>query len=160
LMWLGIDPGQQGGLALISGDLAEAVVMPLHPKEDQKTWGGPISWMDVFLTLKGWMKPGVQCVIEKSQAMPKQGVSSTFKYGQNYGGLLTILQVLKIPYTLVRPSTWKPKMFGEDTEGKGSAIRYCEDRWPNLSLLRTKRCTTSHDGMADALCLAAYGEML
>lgn len=159
--WLGIDPGQSGGLSYVCGPDAGAVVMPLHPEQDRKTWGSPIDWFEVFLTLRGWKKPDCHCVIERSQAMPKQGVSSTFKYGTSYGGLLTVLQVLQIPYTLVRPYIWKLRLFGEDnTSGKGVPIKYVEGRWPEVNLRRTSRCRVAHDGMADALCIAAYGELI
>lgn len=157
--WIGIDPGQSGGLSFISEHAVGAVVMPIHPKADQKMWGSPVDWMEVFTTLRSWRTKETYAVVERSQAMPKQGVSSTFKYGSSYGGLLTVLQVLQIPYHLVRPYTWKKAVLGEgETSGKESAIRYCQARWPSLSLLRNIRCRTPHDGMADALCIAAYGE--
>jgi crossover junction endodeoxyribonuclease RuvC len=52
------------------------------------------------------MKPDL-AVVEKVGAMPKQGVSSTFKFGAAYGSILGILAALKIRTILVSPTVWK-----------------------------------------------------
>ena len=82
-----------------------------------------------------------------------------FRFGGNYAGLLAVCQILDLEYTLVVPRTWKKVVlgsdFGHDEQG---AVDFCSARWPKVSLLATKRSRTPHDGMADALCLAAYGE--
>lgn len=161
-MWIGIDPGVTGGFALVNGSEAVAEVTPTHDKEDRKTWGNPVDWLAVFKLLRSWKKPGVRAVVEQAQAYPGQGVSSTFKYGSTYGGVLTVLQSLSIPYVLTRPHIWKRKLLGQAEEGEGKkdrAIAYCKSRWPDFSLRRTPRCTTDHDGLADSLCLAAFGEL-
>lgn len=160
-MWIGIDPGSSGGFAFISGEDVEAFVTPLHDKEDRKKFGNPIDWMSVYRGLRNWKKSGTKAVVEQAQAMPGNGVSSMFKYGASFGGILTVLQSLSIPYTLVRPSVWKRSLLGQAEEGeakKARAIAYCQERWPHFPLRRTARCTTEHDGLADALCLAAWGE--
>lgn len=137
--------------------------MPTHPEDERKRWGSPIDFMGVFRILRDWKKPGTRAIVEKAQTMPKQGLVSAFTYGGSYTGLLTVLQILQIPYQLVSPSIWKRALLPPKEEGAGNkdaAIQYCLDRWPGVNLKRTTRCSTSHDGMADALCLAAYGELL
>jgi len=157
---VGIDPGMKGGLSCISGLAVEAVIMPTHDKQEAKVWGSPIDFHAVFLTLQGWQRrfPGLTATVERAQAMPKQGIVSAFNYGAGYGGLLCVLQALCIEYTLVRPSVWKKELLGpECTVGKHGAIAFALENFPALDLRRTARCTTDHDGMADAVCLAAYG---
>lgn len=157
---VGIDPGMKGGLACIFGPDVEAVIMPTHNKEEAKVWGSPIDFHAVFLTLQGWQRrfPGLRATVERAQSMPKQGIVSAFNYGAGYGGLLCVLQALTIEYKLVRPTVWKKELLGpESTVGKQGAIAFALEEFPALDLRRTPRCTTDHDGMADAVCLAAYG---
>jgi hypothetical protein len=157
---IGIDPGMSGGLSCVSTDLAEAVIMPTHSKDEVKTWGSPLDFHAIFLTLQRWQRqhPGVRVTIEKAQSMPKQGIVSAFNYGAGYGGLLCVLQALTLEYRLVRPTVWKKGLLGdENTVGKAGSIAFALETYPALDLRRTPRCTTYHDGMADALCLATYG---
>lgn len=133
--------------------------MPLHPESEKKKWGNGIDWFNLFQTLRAAMKvERIQAVVEHVHAMPKQGVSSTFKFGANYGGVLTILQALQIPYRLVRPVEWKRRLLGPElTVGKQGAVAFAMEHYPDLDLRRNERCRIPHDGKADALCLAHYG---
>ena len=49
-------------------------------------------------------------LVERVHSMPKQGVSSSFKFGENFGWFQGLLQGLGIPYTLVSPSVWQKAM--------------------------------------------------
>ena len=42
---------------------------------------------------------------------------------------------------------------------KKASIDFCQQTYPNVSLLKTSRCRVPHDGLSDALCLAHYGKM-
>jgi len=86
--------------------------------------------------------------------MPGQGVTSMFKFGENFGFIRGLLHANKIPYELVTPKKWK-KEFGV-TSDKNTAIDVCRCLFPDVSLLRTERCTKAHDGMAEALLMAEY----
>jgi hypothetical protein len=90
-------------------------------------------------------------VIEKAQAMPKQGVSSTFKYGTAYGALCAVTALCEIPTHLVSPRRWKT-YFALDSDKERSralAIRL----WPGCGLFERKR----DHGRAEAALLARYG---
>jgi crossover junction endodeoxyribonuclease RuvC len=163
MLFLGVDPGMSGGLSCLFPDgRAEAVIMPCHPKDARKKWGSPLDFHSVCSIVNAWTKGfrgQSHAVIEHAQAMPKQGIVSTFNYGAGWGGLLCVFQSLRIPYTLVRPSVWKRKLLGDEmTVGKAGAIAFVLEEFPAINLKRTPRCTTDHDGMADAVCLAAYGK--
>ncbi len=149
---LGIDPGAKGGIALATPDSAEAQPMPLK----------------LTAALKLFM-PIDLAIVEQVHAMPGQGVSSCFSFGMAYGRVLEALDGLNIPFRLIDPKAWHKAVLGTPdmhaewsraqrrAEWKRLACAYCATRWPGLSLKRSIRCTTDHDGMADALCLATIG---
>lgn len=161
MLVLGVDPGISGGLSCIFPEgRVETAVMPTFSKAEAKVWGSRIDFHRVVQILKEWLKAGgkAHAYIERSQAMPKQGVVSVFNYGVTFGGLLCVFQALRIPYTLVRPHVWKKVLLGAgNTEGKASAIALVKELYPTVNLRRTARCSTDHDGMADAVCVATYG---
>jgi crossover junction endodeoxyribonuclease RuvC len=95
--YIGIDPGQSGAVALLPGD-------DPHRVED---WpGDPSAAAEV---LKGWsIEYQVQlAALESVHAMPKQGVSSTFRFGANWGTWQVILAALGLPYLMPRPTEWQ-----------------------------------------------------
>ena len=95
----------------------------------------------------------VACV-EHVSAMPGQGVTSMFNFGQNFGYIKGLLEAFQIPYELVRPQKWK-KEFGI-TGDKNSSVEVCKRLFPGVSLRRTERCRKDDDGMAEALLMAEY----
>ena len=95
----------------------------------------------------------VACV-EHVGAMPGQGVTSMFNFGQNFGYIKGLLEAFQIPYELVRPQKWK-KEFGI-TGDKNSSIEVCKRLFPGVSLRRTERFRKDDDGMAEALLMAEY----
>jgi Holliday junction resolvasome RuvABC endonuclease subunit len=159
-MIIGIDPGADGGLAALSGSQAWTVPMPGTPQ-----------LMALWLAA---LKPDCAWV-ERVHAFPGQGVSSCFTFGQAYGTILGVLAALGVPTHLVEPRAWKRSVLGNPDPvpanldakaakawarkaGKAQAVAYCLRRWPALSLKASERCKVHHDGMADALCIAAYGQ--
>ena len=101
-IYIGIDPGASGGIAWIEGTEVQAVKMPSTEH-------------DIFDALheivhpvkyRGAHQPTVHASIEKVHAMPKQGVSSTFKFGVNYGLLRGMLVALRVPFEEPTPQRW------------------------------------------------------
>ena len=83
---MGNDPGKSGGIAVI--DEAGQPWATKMPDTERDTW-------NVF---SEWAGNSVFALIERVSAMPKQGVSSTFKFGQNYGFLRACLIAAGIPF--------------------------------------------------------------
>lgn len=139
-----IDPGLKSGIA-ISVETPSARPMPLAGKE-----------LDL-VTLATWIQEaGLSlAVIEKVGAMPRQGVSSTFKFGMGYGGLLGVCAALQIPVELVTPQRWKRIVFAGTSKDKDAAIAYCRRAFPGIVLIQPG-CKKPHDGMADSLCLLRF----
>jgi len=152
---VGIDPGQTGGIALLTPRTVSARVMPLLPKEEWKDAGSPIDWRTFHPLLLEWAPDIV--IVERVSSMPGQGVASTFRFGSNYGGLLAVVHGLAIQCRLVVPRVWKKHVLGEDfAHDKAGAAAFVEHHHPELSLLPTPRSKKPHDGMADAICIAHY----
>ena len=95
---------------------------------------------------------GAHVVIEESQAMPGQGVRSTFTTGVGFGAWLALLAALEIPYTRVRPAVWK-RMFMLRGHDKEAARLLAQQLFPSADLRRKK-----DHGRAEALLLAVYGQ--
>ena len=92
MTYIGIDPGQKGGIAVL-GDTKYTV----YPYSDD--------WMKEIAEM--FKNSQVFAVVEKVGAMPGQGVTSMFNFGKSFGYILGVLEANKIPYQLVPPQTWK-----------------------------------------------------
>jgi len=134
---IGIDPGQSGGIAMV-GDDPCAIKMP----ETER---------DIFDALNAFSTEASSAFIEAVHAMPKQGVSSTFKFGQNFGFLRGCLIALGIPFESVAPQKWQ-KALGCLTHGdKNVSKRRAQELFPGLKI---------NHYVADALLIALYGQRL
>ena len=140
MVYIGIDPGAKGGWTVI---LDDKVVVNIWNEQ------GFINDMKYLSDKK------VVCCLEKVGAMPKQGVSSTFKFGEEYGKIQGVLMALEIPYQTVTPQAWKREynLIGTD---KSKSIETAQRLFPNVNLFPTPRCRKASDGMAESLLMAEY----
>lgn len=139
LILCGIDPGQSGGIAMLGQEFVEAFPMP--DTED-----------DICAILREFP---IQCAfLEAVTPMPKQGLGSTWKFGQHYGMLRGMLAALKIRREFVRPQVWQkalgiPKRGGKtQTEHKNVLKQRAQEVYPQLHITHAT---------ADALLIARYG---
>lgn len=139
--YIGVDPGASGSLAVINGEGEIVSLIPFDEKEYKSILYG-ISAMPC------------SAVVEHVGAMPKQGVSSTFKFGQNFGFILGLMTAFEIPFELVRPQKWKKEF--SCTSDKNTSIAVAQRLFPKADLRRTPRCSKPHDGHAEALLMAEY----
>ena len=104
---MGIDPGIHGGIALVLFEpdrapqllaVADIPVVGIGAKERVDA-----------LALRDWIRAQQpqHAVIERTQAMPKQGASSGFKYGRATGSLEAVIACCEIPTTIIEPTAWK-----------------------------------------------------
>lgn len=146
--YLGIDPGADGGFAVL-GNGPAPVIADVFP-----TLGAGIDWA-TWSTRLGHYGVTV-AVVEKVHSMPGQGVRSMFSMGHNLGMIEGILIARHIPYLLVAPQTWKRVILRDSDRDKAAAIAFCRRAWPDTDLRRSERARLAHDGKADALCIAEY----
>ena len=140
--YIGIDPGKTGGFAAVDhkGNTLEAMQFESYQVFADSAKGLLLDYP-------------VTVVLEKVSAMPGQGVSSMFTFGANYGGWLATLELLKLPYQLVRPQAWQKAILGTFPKGesKARALAFAQRLHPDLALRK------KDSGIADAICMAHYG---
>ena len=144
MIYIGIDPGKNGGIACMRDEGKQAEVFSYD--DDVLIDNLEIAYNNDV---------NVICYLEQVHAMPKQGVSSTFNFGMNYGFIQGVLRAYNIPYELVTPQKWKKEF--SCTADKNTSIEVCKRLFPNVNLKATERCRKDHDGMAEALLIAEYG---
>jgi len=137
--YIGIDPGKKGAMAIIRGDRVD--LWPFDPE----------NYRNVLLLTD---ETRAVCALERVGAMPGQGVTSMFHFGENYGLIQGFLMAFDIPFELVTPQRWK-KAF-EVTGDKNSSIAVAKRLFPGVNLKRTPGSHKGDDGMAEALLLAEY----
>lgn len=145
MLWIGIDPGKSGALAVISEDSFDTMAWAL-PFEEKR-------YATELAKYIGLAQVKAVCV-EKVNAMPGQGVVSMFNFGHNLGFIEGLLQAYELPYQLVPPQTWK-KEFSLNSD-KQRSIEVCQKLFPHVSLLPTEKSRKPNDGMAEALLMAEY----
>lgn len=142
-VYLGIDPGAKGGIAIVGPDFAEAWRYPGDIQEAAALLGLVVRQHDVKLAC-----------IERVSAMPGQGVSSTFKFGMNYGGWQGALAALAVPYVTVTPRKWQMALLDAGTgETKERSLNMARRLFPSVDLKYK-----ADDGKADALHLARWAK--
>lgn len=136
-IFVGIDPGASGAVAVVT---AHGIVdkEPFETETDARDF------------LESWCGSGNQlfAVLEKVHAMPKQGVTSTFKFGMNYGVWRGLLCCLRIPFDEVTPQRWQ-KALGCLTHGdKNISKARAQALFPRVEKITHR--------IADALLIAEY----
>jgi hypothetical protein len=154
--YIGIDNGISGAIAILD-TIPRLHLMPTY-KVAKSEYIDPTELMEILL---GVDDPFV--VFEQGQKNPLFGTKGNFSNGYSFGVVNAVLKLGKIPHTLVNPQTWQKVMFKDvkrDKGTKGASIEVCRRLYPLLSLKpEGKRFLKPHDGMADALMMAAYGKM-
>lgn len=142
----GIDPGKTGGVAFLDPD---ARVLVVHPMPDISTYADMLDFHHPY-----------HVFIEKAQSMPKQGIVSAFNYGTHFGELGGVLIAMKIPFTLVHPSTWT-RVLHTGTRGaekKSKSLQAAQRIFPGESWLPPEtKCRNPQSGMFEAALIAEWG---
>lgn len=139
-MWIGIDPGTSGAVAILdeSGE-----IRTIGLKETQR---------DVFEWLAEHHLHAKFGVLERVSAMPKQGVSSTFKFGTSFGFCQGLLIACDVPFEMIPPAKWQ-KAIGCLSHGdKNVTKRKAQELFPRAGKI-------TH-ATADAILLAEYARRL
>ena len=148
--FIGIDPGQTGGLALISanGTLIDVQQMPAIDSE--------VSGLLLAALLHDWrdmVQDTCRVTIEQVHSMPGQGVSSVFKFGKNFGVALGVVQAMGLPMERVTPQSWK-KMFTLIGKDKDASRGKATELWPSMA---QRWSLKKHNGLSDAALIAEWG---
>lgn len=142
MIYIGIDPGKRGGYCYIMDGQVTA-----------RPWDDNYFAQDMHLLAA--MDDRLVACVEKVGAMPHQGVTSMFSFGQSFGFILGVLTAFGIPYQLVPPRKWKAE-YGLLNTQKQASVDVAKRLFPEVSLLPTERCRKESDGMSDAVLMAEY----
>ncbi len=153
-MIIGIDPGLAGAIASIHSERVRIRPMPTLQSTKSKR---QIDEHEVCRYLEHRSSAIRHVFIEKVNAMKGQGVSSMFNFGCGWGILRGICVGLHLPYTLVHPATWKKALCRDTGHGKEISIIVAKRLFPLVNLRASHRSKKDHDGMADALLIAEWG---
>lgn len=156
---LGIDPGKDGAAVLIEGRtvLAQARTADIL---------GGASWQAGHPLVSGFVR-GLHAmhridlaVLELYAGRAGQGRGSMLTIGVGWGLWLGVLSGLGISVRTPRSASVSSALFkGIAGEGKERGIAFASQELPDLDLM-PGRCRKPHDGLADAGCLAVWGERL
>ena len=150
--YIGIDPGKQGGLVLLSGNNIEWVVMPA-------------SDLDLYNVLRRWKSShDIECAfLEQVSSRPGEGHKGTFTFGEGYGKLQMALAGNQIRYEKVTPRTWMKGLCIPVTRANESRKDYKErlrqtaqSLFPSLLLWNVSNNLGVQRAVCDAMLIAEY----
>ncbi len=151
----GIDPGVSGAICVLKeGKILEVYEMPtmIDGKKNKRQVNGA-EVTNIFLKeLNNKYKAKV--VVEHVTAMPGQGVTSMFNFGQSFGVLKGICAALKLPIYFVRPVKWK-KHFNLIKTNKDASRTKVIEIYPYIS---SKISRKKDSNKADSILIAKYFE--
>lgn len=151
---IGVDPGASGAVAILedTGQLVQVFDMPAVEIQVGGKAKRRVAPEMLASELRLYNVHGTVAVVEQVSAMPGQGVSSMFAFGQAYGLVLGVLAGLWIPTKTVTPSAWKKAL--KLNTGKDAARAKAAQLWPQMAgeFKRVK-----DDGRAEAALIANWG---
>lgn len=143
--YVGIDPGKKGAICFYCPTEKHIFNFYDWPKDDNV--------IDIF---KQWscLTTG-NTILEKVNAMPKQGVTSMFNFGRNFGQWIAMLQILQLPYHLLPPQQWrKGIVYPSDGNPKEAAFKAFQRLFPECIDQVKGAKGAIKDGRVDAALMA------
>ncbi len=150
---IGIDPGVSGAISILkSKKVIEIYDMPtmIDGKKNKKQVNG--SQVTNIIKERLNSEKEVVVVVEHVNAMPGQGVTSMFNFGQSFGVIKGICAALSIPIHFVRPTKWK-KHFNLIKTNKDASRTKVIEAYPEIS---SKLHRKKDSNRADAILIALY----
>ena len=150
---IGVDPGINGAISVIENKkIIEVYDTPtmIEGKKNKKQINGA----QVSNIIKERLNHGkeVIVVVEHVNAMPGQGVTSMFNFGQSFGVIKGICAALSLPIYFVRPTKWK-KHFNLIKTNKDASRTKVIEAYPEIS---SKLSRKKDSNRADAILIALY----
>ena len=155
MLIIGIDPGISGSICfLVNGNILDVIEMPIMTdgKKNKKQVNGSQVYNEVTKRIKQFEKNQIRVVIEHVSAMPGQGVTSMFNFGQSFGILKGICTAMQLPMYFVRPAKWKKYFNLLNSEKDASRTRAIEI-FPYFSSQLSRK---KDSNKADAILIASF----
>ena len=157
MLIIGIDPGISGAICFFeNGEIKDIIDMPLmaEGKKNKRQINGSQLYNEIIERIKNVSKKDIFVVVEKVSAMPGQGVTSMFNFGQSFGVIKGICSAMQLPIYFVRPAKWKKYFNLLKTEKDASRSKVIEI-FPYISAKLSRK---KDSNKADAILLASYFE--
>tara|TARA_B100000780_G_scaffold244319_1_gene187867 strand:+ start:27 stop:518 length:492 start_codon:yes stop_codon:yes gene_type:complete len=150
---IGIDPGLSGAIAVLEDSkIKEIFDMPVMPdgKKNKRQLNSALLVKLIKDNIKDF--ENTVMVVEQVNAMPGQGVTSMFNFGQTFGAIKGICAALGLPIFFVRPAKWK-KHFELINSSKDASRTKVIEMYPSISEQLSKKKDVNK---SDAILIARY----
>ncbi len=155
MLIIGIDPGVSGSICFFKdGKILDVIEMPTmnEGKKNKKQVNGSQIYNEIAKRIDKDKIFNTRVVIEHVTAMPGQGVTSMFNFGQSFGILKGICSAMQLPMYFVRPAKWKRYFNLINSEKDASRTRAIEI-FPYFSSQLSKK---KDSNKADAILIASF----
>ncbi|MDB3895418.1 crossover junction endodeoxyribonuclease [Candidatus Pelagibacter sp.] len=155
MLVIGIDPGISGSICFFQdGKIIDVVEMPTMTdgKKNKKQVNGSQIFNEISERIKKIDKKDIRVIIEQVSAMPGQGVTSMFNFGQSFGILKGICSAMQLPMYFVRPAKWK-KYFSLINSEKDASRTKAIEIFPYFSSNLSRK---KDSNKADAILIASF----
>ena len=155
MLIIGIDPGLSGSICfLIDGKILDVIEMPTmtEGKKNKRQVNGSQVFNEITKRTREYQKNQIRVVIEQVSAMPGQGVTSMFNFGQSFGVLKGVCTAMQLPMYFVRPAKWK-KYFNLINSEKDASRTKAIEIFPHYSSELSRK---KDSNKADAILIASF----
>ena len=155
MLIIGIDPGITGAICFFEdGEVKDIIEMPnmADGKKNKRQINGSQIFNEISIRIKDIHKKEVLVVMEQVSAMPGQGVTSMFNFGQSFGVIKGICSAMQLSMHFVRPAKWK-KYYGLIKSEKDASRTKAIEIFPYISSQLSKK---KDSNKADAILLASF----
>jgi crossover junction endodeoxyribonuclease RuvC len=155
MLIIGIDPGISGSICFFEdGKIIDVVEMPTmtEGKKNKKQVNGSQIFNEISSRIKRLDNKDIKVVVEQVSAMPGQGVTSMFNFGQSFGILKGICSAMQLPIYFVRPTKWK-KYFNLINSEKDASRTRAIEIFPYFSSHLSRK---KDSNKADAILIASF----
>ena len=155
MLIIGIDPGISGAICFFeNGEIKDVIDMPTmaEGKKNKKQINGRQIFNEISSRVLNYSVKDISVVVEQVSAMPGQGVTSMFNFGQSFGVIKGICAAMQLPIFFVRPAKWK-KYFGLINSQKDASRTKVIEMFPKVSHILSRKKDANK---ADAILLASF----
>ena len=155
MLIIGIDPGISGSICFFEdGKILDVIEMPTmnEGKKNKRQVNGAQIYNEITDRINKLQKQDVRVVVEQVSAMPGQGVTSMFNFGQSFGIIKGICSAMQLPLYFVRPAKWK-KYFNLIKSEKDAGRTRAIEIFPYFSSQLSKK---KDSNKADAILIASF----
>ena len=157
MLIIAIDPGINGAICFFeNGEVKDVLEMPTmaEGKKNKRQVNGHQMYNELSYRIKKYNIQNINVVVEQVSAMPGQGVTSMFNFGQSFGVIKGVCAAMQLPIFFVRPTKWKKHFELINTQKDASRTKAIE-MFPKISSILSKK---KDSNKADAILIASFYE--